>query len=248
MRAAGPAGEEVVRADAVLVAAGRRPRVDGLGLDALGVAHGPGGIAVDRRMRTSARHVFAAGDVTGGRLFTHVAAHEGAVAGRNAAGGRARADRGAVPWVTFLDPEVARVGLTEDEALRRHRGARAVRLPMARVDRARIMGAGPGLLKLVVAPRPLVGRLGGGRLVGAHVVGPRAGEVLHEAVLAMRAGAFAGRLAQAMHAYPTLSVGVQQAAAQLFRLGRALAPAGEPPEAPRPPGPGPPGATRPGAS
>lgn len=88
-------------------------------------------------------------------------------------------------------------------------------------------GRGPRLLKLIVAGRTVVGRLGGGQIVGAHIVGPHAGELLHEVVLAMQARVFAGRLAQAIHAYPTTSMGVQQAASQLFPIGRALVEAAE---------------------
>lgn len=228
IRCAGPEGEETLHADAVLVATGRRPRVEGFGLTDLGVALGGGAITVDDRMRTTARHVYAAGDVTGGHLFTHVAGHEGRVAGQNAAGGRKKVDYRVVPWVTFLDPEVAHVGLTEAQAREAHGDVRVVRLPMSRVDRARILGEGKGLIKLIVAPRRLVGRIGGGEIVGAHIVGPRAGELLHEVVVAMQARVFAGRLAQAIHAYPTTSMGIQGAASQLFPLGRALVDAADP--------------------
>lgn len=227
VRSGGPEGEETFRADAVLVATGRRPRVGGMGLDRLGVEAGPDGIVVDARMRTSARHVFAAGDVTGGYLFTHVAGHEGRVAGQNAAGGRKKADYRVVPWVTFLDPEIARVGMTEEEARRERRGVRVIRFPMSRVDRARILGETDGFIRLIVASRRLLGSLGGGEIVGAHIVGPRAGEVLHEFVLAMQARVFAGRVAQAIHAYPAMGMGAQQAASQLFPIGRALVDAAE---------------------
>jgi pyruvate/2-oxoglutarate dehydrogenase complex dihydrolipoamide dehydrogenase (E3) component len=93
---------------------------------------------------------------------------------------------------------------------------------MSRVDRARLLGEPIGFVKLVTAGRRAVGRLGGGEVVGAHIVGPRAGELLHEVVLAMQSRAFAGRMAQAIHAYPTTSMAVQQAASQLFPIGRAL--------------------------
>jgi pyruvate/2-oxoglutarate dehydrogenase complex dihydrolipoamide dehydrogenase (E3) component len=222
VRAAGPGGASTTSTDAVLVAVGRRPRVAGLGLESLGVAHGPAGVAVDDRMRTSARHVFAAGDVTGRYLFTHVAAYEGRIAGQNAAGKKQKADYRVVPWVTFLDPEVARVGLTEPQARREHGDVEVVRFPMSRVDRSRMLGEPAGFVKLVAAGRRVVGRLGGGEIVGAHIVGPRAGELLHEVVVAMQSRSFAGRLAQAIHAYPTTSMAVQQAASQLFPIGRAL--------------------------
>lgn len=228
IRSRGPEGEETHRADAILVATGRRPRVEGVGLERLGVALAGGAVAVDERMRTSARHVYAAGDVTGGHLFTHVAGHEGRVAGQNAAGGRKKVDYRVVPWVTFLDPEVARVGLTEAQVREAHGDVRVVRFPMSRVDRARILDEAEGLIKLIVARRRLVGNVGGGEIVGAHIVGPRAGELLHEVVVAMQARVFAGRLAQAIHAYPTTSMGIQGAASQLFPIGRALVDAVDP--------------------
>ena len=235
VRHAGPGGEGAVRADAILVATGRRPRVGGMGLERLGVEAGASGLVVDARMRTSVAHVYAAGDVTGGHLFTHVAGHEGRVAGENAAGGRRRADHRVVPWVTFLDPEVARVGLGEERARATRRGVEVARFPMSRVDRARILGSTEGFVKLIVARRRLVGRLGGGEVVGAHIVGPRAGEMIHEVVVAMRSRAFAGRLAQAIHAYPAMSMGVQQAASQLFPIGRALVDSADHPPGPAPP-------------
>lgn len=209
--------------DQVLVATGRAPRVSGLGLEALGIEPEPAGVQVDRTLRTSVPHVFAAGDVTGQLLFTHVASYEGRIAGHNAVSRRRhKADYRVVPWVTFLDPEVARVGLTEADARARHRGVEVLRFPMSRVDRARMLGEPKGFIKLITARRRVVGRMGGGILVGAHIVGPHAGEIVHEAVLAMQANVFAGRLAQAIHAYPAAAVGMQQAASQLFPVGRAL--------------------------
>jgi pyruvate/2-oxoglutarate dehydrogenase complex dihydrolipoamide dehydrogenase (E3) component len=97
-----------------------------------------------------------------------------------------------------------------------------VEIPMGRVDRARVAGSPRGFVRLITAARPVLGRLGGGQVVGALVVGPAAGEIVHEAVLAMQTRCFAGRLAQAMHAYPTGSMGLQMAALRLFPLGRAL--------------------------
>jgi pyruvate/2-oxoglutarate dehydrogenase complex dihydrolipoamide dehydrogenase (E3) component len=95
---------------------------------------------------------------------------------------------------------------------------------MSRVDRARIIERPVGFVKLVAAARPLLGRAGGGVLVGAQVVGPRAGELIQECALAIRTRCFAGRLAQTIHAYPTVSLAVQQAEAQISAIGRALAP------------------------
>ena len=215
-------GGELV-CDSLLVATGRTGSVDSLGLE---VELERGYVKIDCRCRTSLPHVYAAGDVTGGYQFTHVASHEGRVAGANAAGRRLRLDERVVPWVTFTDPEVAHVGLTEAQARERHRRVEANVFPMSRVDRARILERPVGFVKLVTAARPLLGRAGGGVLVGAQIVGPRAGELIQECALAIRTRCFAGRLAQTIHAYPTMSLAVQQAESQLSALGRRLAPRG----------------------
>ena len=209
--------------DELLVATGQQPVIRGFGLDRLGLSS----LQIDGRAETKLDGVFACGDVTGGLQFTHLASHQGVVAGRNAAGKRARLDERVVPSVIYTDPEIARVGLTEREALERHDGVEVLWLPMSRVDRARIAGREAGFVKLVTARRRLVGRLGGGELVGATIVGEGAGELIHECALAMRTRAFVGRLAQTIHAYPSLSLGVQQAAAQLSPLGRLLVEGGE---------------------
>jgi pyruvate/2-oxoglutarate dehydrogenase complex dihydrolipoamide dehydrogenase (E3) component len=125
--------------------------------------------------------------------------------------------------VTFTDPEIAHVGLTEPEARARQRDVRTALLPYSAVDRAVIQREPRGLIKLITGRKPLLGHAGGGELLGAHIIGPGAGQLIHEFVIAMRTRAFAGRLAQAIHAYPTMSLGVQQAVAQLFAAGRATA-------------------------
>jgi pyruvate/2-oxoglutarate dehydrogenase complex dihydrolipoamide dehydrogenase (E3) component len=213
-------GGELV-CDELLIAAGRTSSIESLGLD---LELERGYVKIDRRCRTSLPHVYAAGDVTGGYQFTHVASHEGRIAGANAAGKRARLDERVVPWVTFTDPEIAHVGLTEAQARERHKRVETHIFPMARVDRARILERPIGFVKLVTAARPLLGRTGGGVLVGAQIVGPRAGELIQGCALAIRTRCFAGRLAQTIHAYPTMSVGVQQAESQISPVGRLLAP------------------------
>jgi pyruvate/2-oxoglutarate dehydrogenase complex dihydrolipoamide dehydrogenase (E3) component len=218
--------EETLAADAILVAIGRRASSEALNLDAAGVETDRGYVKVDERLRTTAPNVYAAGDINGGFLFTHVAGYEGRIAGVNATGGRQKVDYRVVPWVTFTEPEVARVGMTEAEAREEHGDAVDVgTFPMAMVDRARIVGEERGFVKLVTLRKGFLGRKTGGRLLGAHIVGPKAGELLHEAVVAMQAKSFTGRLAQAIHAYPTTSLALQQAAAQLFPEGRAVTPA-----------------------
>jgi pyruvate/2-oxoglutarate dehydrogenase complex dihydrolipoamide dehydrogenase (E3) component len=242
VRAARRDGDEIVleleegeaHGDVLLVAAGRSGSVAELGVEQLGVDVEDGYVKIDAHARTNVKHIFAAGDVTGGLQFTHVAAHEGRVAGLNAAGKRAKIDERVAPRVTYTDPEVAQVGLTEKQARQKHAGVSAVTFPMQRVDRARIEERALGFVKLVTARRRLLGHLGGGELVGAQIVGPRAGELIQECALAIQTRCFAGRLTQTIHAYPSMSVAVQQAAAQLFPLGRTLVPSDET----RPPGGG----------
>jgi len=212
-------GTQIV-ADQILVAAGRRPRTDGLDLEAIGIDVDPGGrIVVDDRCSTSAPGVLAVGDVTQIGGFTHMAAHMGFVAAANACRtGRlrpaARIDRRVVPGVTFTDPQVAHVGISETEAVAL--GGRVAHLPLDRVDRAIIDGRTRGFVKLIAGPRPVLRSLGGGRVLGATIVAPAAGEMIHEVALAMRARMFTGRLVQTTRAYPTWSTAIQQAATQFF--------------------------------
>jgi pyruvate/2-oxoglutarate dehydrogenase complex dihydrolipoamide dehydrogenase (E3) component len=206
-----------VDADALLIAVGRAPSTGGLGLEAAGIAvDGQRFIRVDDRLRTTARGVFAVGDVAERLQFTHVAYETGRIAALNALARFPihRFRQRAVPWVTFTDPEVARVGLTEAEAV--PHGGRVAFLPMTELDRAITAGRTEGFIKLIAGPRPLMRGTAGGRILGATIVAPRAGEMIHEVVLAMRSGMFPARIALATHAYPTWSMAVQQAAAQFF--------------------------------
>ena len=211
-----------VTASALLVAVGRRPVTEGLGLDRAGIQVAKSGAVVtDDRLRTTARGVWAAGDVTGKLPFTHAADVMGRLVGESAFG-RGRGGRfkeAAIPWVTFTDPEVGRVGMTEAQAADSVKGARVVELSMADVDRGVTSGRTEGFVKLVVGPKTLTRNLAGGRVLGGTTVGPRGGELIAEIALAMASGMFTGRLAQTTHAYPSWSMAVQQCAAQLFGYG-----------------------------
>ncbi len=196
-----------VRVAAVLVAAGRRAGVAELGLDRAGVAVGRDGIVVDRHARTSNPDIFACGDAIGQLRFTHAAGYQAAVAVRNAllpAG--PTLDYRAIPWATFTAPEVGRAGLTEAEARERHRKVAVTRFPYRHIDRALAARehADEGFIKLVHDP--------GGTLYGAQIVGPGAGETINEVAVAMRHGLTVGDLGSVIHAYPTLGMGLQQAA------------------------------------
>jgi pyruvate/2-oxoglutarate dehydrogenase complex dihydrolipoamide dehydrogenase (E3) component len=184
-------------ADEILVAAGRAPNVEGLNLEAAGVAYGPTGVRVDARLRTTAKHIWACGDVAGPYLFTHAAEYQAGIVLRNVAFHLpARADYRAIPWATFTDPEVARVGLTAGEARQAGIPHEVLRFPFSQVDRALAEGEPRGFAKFVVAR---------GRILGASIIGPRAGELIHEAVLVMQARLPFRRLSDAVHVYPTLA-------------------------------------------
>ena len=196
-----------VQGDMLLVATGRRARVDGLALERAGIAHGPAGITVDRFLRTSAPHIYAAGDVTGDYQFTHFAAWQAFQAVRNALlPGRSAAVADVVPWVTFLDPEVAHVGLTEADARAQHGDRiRVHRREMAHADRAVADGETRGFIKVVANADGVV--------LGATIVASRAGEMIGEYALALRHKLSLSDLAGTIHAYPTWSTALQQVAA-----------------------------------
>jgi pyruvate/2-oxoglutarate dehydrogenase complex dihydrolipoamide dehydrogenase (E3) component len=220
-----------VTAERLLVAAGRTPATAGLGLADAGIRLGDrGALAVDATLASTARGVYAAGDVTGLMPFTHAAYAMGRIAARNALRRHRPPERfrtAGIPWAVFTDPEVAQAGLTEEQAAALVPGARVAYLPMREVDRAVTAGRTDGFIKIIAGPRRLTRSLGGGRVLGATIVASRAGDMIGEIALAMRAGVFTGRLAQATHAYPTWSLAIQQAAAQFFGeyAGRAARPA-----------------------
>ncbi|MGI9007811.1 MAG: hypothetical protein ACR2FU_16700 [Streptosporangiaceae bacterium] len=163
--------------------------------------------------------------------FTHAAFTMGRLAARNALRRRwsppGAFDTRAIPWVVFTNPEVAQVGLAAPQEAALHAGARVAYLPMAEVDRAVTAGRTEGFVKIIAGRRRILGNTGGGRVLGSTIVAARAGEMIHEPALAMRTAMFTGRLAQAVHAYPTWSLAIQQAAAQFFGQfgGRTARPA-----------------------
>jgi pyruvate/2-oxoglutarate dehydrogenase complex dihydrolipoamide dehydrogenase (E3) component len=219
-----------VSADRLLVAVGRHPVTDGLDLEHIGVhLDDRGHVITDDHLATTAPGVYAAGDVTGRLLFTHAAFHMGRIAAGNALARRPwqrhRYRPDATPWVTFTDPEVAHVGMTEGRAA--DQGARVAYLPMDEMDRALTAHHTDGFIKLLAGPRPVLRNAGGGRILGATIVAARAGEMIHEPALAMVTGMFTGRIAATTHAYPTWSYGLQLAAAQFFMTigGRTARPA-----------------------
>lgn len=205
------AGQTEVCATEILVATGRRPNVEEMGLDAIGVEVSKKGVLVDASLRTSAHNVWAAGDVVGPYRFTHVADYQARIAAPNALFPvRRKVDYRVVPWCTYTEPEVARVGLTEAEA-RDEWGDRAGVFQYAHdsLDRALCDGEPDGLTKIVLDHR--------GRIVGAHVVGPRAGETIHEAVLAVRHRLKLSDLSGMIHVYPTYPESLKRTADAYLR-------------------------------
>jgi pyruvate/2-oxoglutarate dehydrogenase complex dihydrolipoamide dehydrogenase (E3) component len=201
----GPRGPERVAFDRILVATGRTPRTDRLGLETVGVELGPrGSIRVDARLRTSARRIFAAGDVTGGPAFTHVAAHHARVATPNALFHTRTTVSETIPRVAFTDPEIAHVGLSEFDARQRW-GERAqfATFDYANLDRAITDGRGYGFAQLIGDPR--------GRLVGATIAAPAAGEAIAELTAWITRRGKLDDVSQTVHAYPTFSEGPARA-------------------------------------
>jgi pyruvate/2-oxoglutarate dehydrogenase complex dihydrolipoamide dehydrogenase (E3) component len=185
--------------DLILVAVGRRPNVDGLDLERAGVRYSAQRIETDAYLRTTNRRVFAAGDVTGHFQFTHTADYEAQIVLQNAFlffPLTKKTDFRVVPCATFTEPEIARVGLTEKEARERHGKIKVYRAGFDDNDRAHAEGEPTGFAKIIVNGR---------KIVGAHIVGPSAGELIHEFVIAMRHGLSLDDLNKAIHVYPTLS-------------------------------------------
>ncbi|MGH7664002.1 MAG: mercury(II) reductase [Gemmatimonadaceae bacterium] len=199
-----------VEAEQLLVATGRRPNTDGLGLDAAGVrVDRRGFVEVDKYMRTSNPDVFAAGDVTGGPGYVYVAALQGGIAAQAALSEATReepmVDLATVPRVTFTDPQVAAVGMTEAEARATGLTTQVTSLSVKYLPRAAVSHRQRGVIKLV-------SELGTDRLLGAHIVAPNAGDVIGEAALAVRFGLTTRDLVSTLHPYLTWGEGLKLAA------------------------------------
>lgn len=192
----------------LLVAVGRRPDYEGLELAAAGVETKEGRLQLDRGLRTGNRRIYAAGDAAGGLQFTHLAgAHAGVLIKRILFRLPARADRLTVPWVTYTEPELAHVGLTEEQAAERG-DVRVLRWSLHDNDRAQAERATAGFAKLISTPK--------GRLLGATIVGRGAGELILPYVLALDRGLKVAQLATAIAPYPTFSEVGKRAAGSFF--------------------------------
>ncbi|MFU8855752.1 MAG: dihydrolipoyl dehydrogenase family protein [Deferrisomatales bacterium] len=196
-------------AEALLVATGRRPNVEDLGLDAAGVEFSPRGIPTDARLRTNVKHIYACGDVNGQFPFTHVAGYEGGIALTNIVLRLPRkADYAKVPWCTYTDPEVASVGLNEKRAQKEGVAYRVLTEEFAGNDRALAEGEPLGKIKVLVD--------GKGKILGCQIIGAHAGELIHEWIATVAGGVKLSALAGAIHVYPTLSEISKRAAGSYF--------------------------------
>ena len=199
----------VLKADALLVAAGRKPNIDGLGLEAAGVKFTPRGIPTNARMKTNISHIYACGDVNGQLPFTHVAGYEAGIALTNAILRLPRrADYNKIGWCTYTDPEVASIGLNEKRAKKDSIEYRLWEESFANNDRAQAEGETKGKIKLLVSP--------GGKLLGCQIIGAHAGELIHEWVIAVEGGVKLSAIAGAVHIYPTISEISKRVAGKIF--------------------------------
>jgi dihydrolipoamide dehydrogenase len=193
-------------AEKVLLATGRRPFVQGLGLEALGVAMTPRGqVATDAGFATSLPGLYAIGDVREGPMLAHKAEDEGVAMAEILAGQHGHVNYGVIPGVIYTNPEVASVGLTEEQVKAEGRAYKVGKFPFMGNARAKAQFAGEGFVKIIADKAT-------DRILGAHIIGPNAGDLIHEICVAMEFGAAAEDLARTCHAHPTVSEAVREAA------------------------------------
>ena len=201
-RQSGQLLEPTFFADALLVAAGRTPNLQSLDLKSAGIHITERGVRVNDYLQTSQRHIYAVGDVIGPFLFTHMADAQGRVVVRNILVPfqflRQKVDYSVVPWCTYVDPEVAHVGLGEKEAKGQNIDYDLFVVPLEDVDRAVVESEDAGFAKILTDK-------GSDQILGATIIAPHAGDLLHEFVLAMKAGIGLGTIASTIHAYPTFA-------------------------------------------
>lgn len=199
-----------VSCEEIFVATGRRPNVEIPGLQNIGIEVGKTGIVVNAHLQTTVPHIYAAGDVKGGLQFTHVAGYEGKVVVRNTLFPfKQRVDYRVVPWAIYTDPEMAHVGLTEQEARGHHEQIGVYTMPFQDVDRAVVDGQTEGFVKVITDKK--------GQILGAHIVGDHAGDLIQELVFAMRHRMPIAKVSEVIHTYPTKVEGVHNAADLYWR-------------------------------
>ncbi len=206
-------GRELV-AEKILVSIGRALNSEGIGLEAAGVKKGPKGeIVVDNTMQTNIKGIYAVGDVVSGMLLASIAAKEGMVAAQNACGEEARIDYSTVATAIFTNPEIASVGLREFQATEKGLKIKTGHFQFRALGKAHAMGEISGFLKLISDYET-------DRVLGAHIIGPHASDIIHEAALAIKAGLTVKDIADTIHAHPTLSEGLMEAAEDVH--GKAI--------------------------
>jgi dihydrolipoamide dehydrogenase len=210
-------GEKAFEAELVLVAVGRKPNLDGLGLQEAGVRFGKKGIEVNSRMETNVPGVYAVGDVTGQWLLAHFAFAQGEVAAENAMGREAELDSLAVPRCVYTLPEVASVGLTEKEAKEKGYEIKVGRFPFSANGKATVLGERTGFVKIVSEVKY-------GEILGMNIFGPHATDLIGEAVLAMTLEGTAQDIARAIHPHPTLTEALKEAALDVDGLSLHIPP------------------------
>lgn len=204
-------GNKEIPADRILVAAGRAPNIEGLGLEAAGVRFTKQGVEVDDHLRTSNKNVFACGDVASRFQFTHVADAQARIVIQNALFfGRSKASALTIPWCTYTTPEIAHVGLYEKDAKERGISVDTLTVPLSSVDRAILDGADEGFLRLHLEK-------GKDRILGATLVAEHAGDMIGELCLAITHGIGLGKIASVIHPYPTQGEVIKKAADQWRR-------------------------------
>lgn len=211
----GPDGkEDQIEVEKVLISVGRKPFTEGIGLETLGIKNERGRIIVDDRMQTNIPGVYAIGDCIGNPMLAHAASHEGLVAVANCMGHDERMDYRAVPGVIFTHPEVASVGLTEEEAREQHGDdVRVGKFPYSINGKAMGMGERDGFAKVIADAKY-------GEVLGVHIIGPHATDMIAEAVVAIQSEATIDDIAASIHPHPTLSEPIHEAA--LDTMGMAL--------------------------
>jgi pyruvate/2-oxoglutarate dehydrogenase complex dihydrolipoamide dehydrogenase (E3) component len=201
-RQSGQLAEPTFFADALLVAAGRTPNLRSLDLKSAGIDITERGVGVNDYLQTSQQHIYAVGDVIGPFLFTHMADAQGRVVVRNILVPfqflRQKMDYSVVPWCTYVDPEVAHVGLGEKQAKGQNIDYDLFTVPLEDLDRAVVESEEAGFAKILTDK-------GSDKILGATIIAPHAGDLLHEFVLAMKAGIGLGTIASTIHAYPTFA-------------------------------------------
>jgi dihydrolipoamide dehydrogenase len=197
--------EKVLEAEAVAIAVGQKAYTEGLGLAECGVTVERGRILTDPRQETANKGIYAAGDVTSHLMLAYVAMAEGKAAAENALGGNSRVDYEAVPRCIFSLPEMAAVGLSEEEAKKRGYQVKCGRFPFSANSMATILGERRGMVKIVA-------EAGSGRVLGVHIIGLEAVNLIAEATVAMRLGATVKDIKDTIHAHPTLSEAIWNAA------------------------------------